>query len=1072
VASLIYLMAHHRWSPALLLVLTLLVTTTAPLLASSSTQTSPEPIYLPEDTSHLVDGALAYLASHPEEIERLSVTPAPDGYLNVVAQFRDLTPQHELMVQNLGGTVTDSWERFDALVATVPLASLPAMTYLPGLEWLEPELILQILLDESVPAIGADQVWSDYSIKGEGTTIAILDTGIDGQHESLDDLDDNPSTDDKKIIGFYDARSGSRGEKDPIDVQGHGSHCSGIAAGTGGPDGTYKGVAPQAYLVGVLVGGGSIAQADLLDGIDWTIANKERFSIDVMSMSLGGVLVIPGATNNGNSATSQAADEATEAGMVVTIAIGNGNLQVAAHAGSVTAPADSRRAITVGNVNNNGNRAISSSRGPTGDGRIKPDVMAPGTGIVSVQRNTGNGYTSMSGTSMSAPHVAGMAALMLQANPALAPDADPAHDYIKQIMHETSRHEWGNSPDPFEPYSPNNQYGWGTVDAPGAVARSLDLRTGAIDGPDSIPALAGETYSVSYEYTKSEYTYQGSNGDSHGPPLGSEAPDYVNLKVGLPSSWPEPSDIVGEANEAAGLSAVVDVDEVQEEDDQWVMRASFEYTGDVDAGELWVSEPTLTFTLTAPEQADQAELWNEHHLNGIPGDGISQTITVFSDPPDLIIDDLSADPPEDIFEGDPVDLDIEVLNQGAGYALSSKLQLYLGDPGDDGDLLDEVVLGTIAPDGRWPYQYTWDTTDKVGEHELWARITDSVPEEEDTSNNDEQLTLEVQEPTTTENEAPSVNIADPDHNDDVSGVVDIEGTAYDPEDTLERVEVKIGDNAWRTADGTGDWSYEWDTEADYNGEYTLMARAFDGELYSELVVISVNVENANSNARPTARLSANPEEVKEGQRVDFDGGASSDDGEVVEYNFDFGDGGSTGWQDEATASHSYAAGEWTASLKVRDDEGVESANNAQVTITVTEKQPGENEPPVAVIDRPTELEEFEVNKRFVLDASGSYDPDGDGLTYLWESDLEGELATDETASIYLEEEGVHTITLTVTDSDDATDSTTVMVNILPADDGDPADGDSDDDSLPGPGLVTLLVLLGMVAVAVGNRRRS
>ena len=1067
-------MASHRWPLALLLVLILLATTTTPLLASSSNQASPEPVHLPEATAHLVDGGLAYLAAHPDQIGQLSVTPSPSGYLNVIAQFEDLTPDHELWVDNLGGTVTDSWERFDALVATMPLASLPAMTRMPGLEWLEPETVLQILLDESVPAIGTDQVWTDYGLRGEDTTIAIVDTGIDGQHESLDDLDDNPSTDDKKVIGFYDARSTSRGEKEPLDAHGHGSHCSGIAAGTGGPDGTYRGVAPQAYLVGVLVGDGSgIAQADLLNGIEWTIANKERFSIDVMSMSLGGVLVIPGATNDGNSAISQAADEATEAGMVVTIAVGNGNLQVAAHAGSVSAPADSRRAITVGNVDNNGNRAISSSRGPTGDGRMKPDVMAPGTGIMSVQRNSGDGYTSMSGTSMSTPHVAGLAALMLQANPDLAPDSDPEHDYIKQILHETSRHEWGDSPDPFEPYSPNNQYGWGTVDAPGAVKRALDLRTGLLMGPDSIPALTGESYRVSYVYTKSEYTYQGQNGDSHNPPTGSEAPDTIDIEVGLPSHWPQPTDIVGEANEADGLSVQFVVNDVEEVDDQWVISATFEYSGDVDAGELWVSEPTLTFTVNAPNNADQATLWSTYKINDLPGDGIERTLTVFSDPPDLIIDDLSADPDEDIYEGDEVEISIDVVNQGDGFALSGTLKLYLGDPDDDGLLLDEADLGTLAPDDHWPHQYLWNTTDRVGEHELWAIVGDSEPDENDVSNNDRMLAIEVQEPAPAENEPPTVTITDPDDGDDVSDTVDIEGTAYDPEGLLQRVEVKIGEGGWRTADGTGDWTWEWDTQGDFNGEYTLLARAFDGELYSEPASISVTVDNAGTNARPTARLSAEPDAAREGQRVTFDASASSDDGEVVDYNFDFGDGGMTGWVTEATASHSYSsAGEWTASVKVRDDEGVESANSAQVTITVTEKQPGDNEFPVAEISRPDDNEDVVVMVRFVIDASGSYDPDGSELTYLWESDVEGELSTEVSASIYLEEEGLQVITLTVMDLDGDIDSTTVKVIVLPAEeDGGPMVDDDDDEGLPGPGLWPGLATLGLAAMALGLRRR-
>ena len=159
-----------------------------------------------------------------------------------------------------------------------------------------------------------DVIWDQFGFRGEGTTIAILDTGIDFNHESLDDLDDNPNTDDPKIsvdsdgmLAFYNANTDKEyPDEQPHDSGSHGTHCAGIAAGTGGSSGTYSGVAPQANLVGVIaLDGGSGDEGDLLRAVDWTIENKDRFSIDVMSLSLGGPIVIPGATNNGDSSISQ-----------------------------------------------------------------------------------------------------------------------------------------------------------------------------------------------------------------------------------------------------------------------------------------------------------------------------------------------------------------------------------------------------------------------------------------------------------------------------------------------------------------------------------------------------------------------------------------------------------------------------------------------------------------------------------------------------------------------------------------------------------------------------------------------
>lgn len=1056
------------------------------LMAASATAPDAsrnDSIGLPSETADRVDGALVFLASNPERMYEYDITRAPEGYINVIAQVEDLNAGHTEYAENLGGTVTDSWARFDALAITIPLPALPALTYLPGLTWLEPSLIFYPLLDESVPAIRADAVWSEFGLRGENTTIAIVDTGIDAQHESLDDLDDDPETDDPKVIGFYDARSGQRGEKEPLDAHGHGSHVSGIAAGTGGADGTYVGVAPQAYLVGVLVGDGSgIAMADLLDGIDWVIANKDRFSIDVMSMSLGGVFVIPGATNDGSSAASQAADAAVEAGIVTTIAVGNGNLQVAAHAGSVSAPGDSFRAITVGSVNNDGYRAISSSRGPTGDGRIKPDVMAPGVGIMSVDRNTGNGYTAMSGTSMACPHVAGLAALMLQGNPALAPD--DVVGPIKQVMHETSRHEWGDQPDPPELYSPNNQYGWGTVDSLGAVARVLDLRSGEIhsaDGDSVIQALDQERYSINFTYAKTEYTYQGENGDSHNPPTGSDAPDTVYIEARLPTAWPEPTNPTGNAMAGSGLTATIDPDPlvVTEEDGEWVIGATFSYSGDVPPGEIILSFPTLEFLVHAPGNSTMDRLTGNFTLNNITGDAQEEMITVVADPPDLVVtidaDDVSPT------EGDPVNFTAEVKNIGQGISLTGKLRL-MKNPKDraEGELLREWTLTSLIPDEVLQEVFQWNTTDQSGEYDIVASIEQVIPEEEDEENNYDLLSLRVKEkePDPEENFPPGLKIESPSDGARLAGVVTIEGTAFDAdaEDVLE-TEVRFLPGNWMKAQGSDTWSFEWDTTDVANGDYTVQARAFDGTDYSGIQEITVTVENEGENAKPTANLDTSSLEVLVDETVDLDASGSEDDGEVVSYLFDFGDGEDSGWQSSSSASHSYAdPGEYTATLTVEDDQGARSTNTAELVITVTEPQEGENLAPTAVITYPGEGLVFSQGDQIMLIGRDSHDPDGDELNFTWHSDIQGILGYGETMqAVFLA--GEHVLSLTVEDGNGGEHTVSVRITVLPGE-GDSGDGDGDSSKewyeepeyQGGIGLVALVVI--MAVVIVGMRRKS
>ncbi|MEC8877918.1 MAG: S8 family serine peptidase, partial [Candidatus Thermoplasmatota archaeon] len=313
-------------------------------------------------------------------------------------------------------------------------------------------------------------------------------------------------------LAFYNPNTDKEyPEEQPHDSDSHGTHCAGIAAGTGGPSGTYAGVAPQARLAGVIaLDGGGGDENDLLRAVNWTIANRDRFNIRVMSLSLGGPVTIPGATNDGQSSISQALDTAVASGIVTVVAIGNGNLGFAAHPGSVNYPGDSERAITVGSVNDDHNREIYSSRGPTGDGRMKPDVMAPGGGVMSAQKGSGDGYVSYSGTSMATPHIAGLAALMAQANPAMRSDST-ASPY-KQIMRETSDHRVPFDLDCGEFYTPNNCYGWGTVDALGAVQRSLDLRSGSLAGPAEIPVLENESFTLAMDYTRTEFTTRGEDG--------------------------------------------------------------------------------------------------------------------------------------------------------------------------------------------------------------------------------------------------------------------------------------------------------------------------------------------------------------------------------------------------------------------------------------------------------------------------------------------------------------------------------------------------------------------------------
>jgi hypothetical protein len=226
-------------------------------------------------------------------------------------------------------------------------------------------------------------------------------------------------------------------------------------------------MAPQASLVGVKVldAGGSGSFATVMAGMEWTVENRYKFNIRAASMSLGG----PGAiewTSSEEDSVNRYANEMVRAGIALFIAAGN--TAVSAQIGT---PGSAEDAITVGALDKNSAIAVYSSQGPTEEGRIKPNIAYVGSNVMSVAFNTGDQYTDMSGTSMATPGAAGVAALMLQANPDLSPFD------IRNIMQETATYRQcaymlANEPcleDAIPKNRQNNVYGHGEVRALDAV---------------------------------------------------------------------------------------------------------------------------------------------------------------------------------------------------------------------------------------------------------------------------------------------------------------------------------------------------------------------------------------------------------------------------------------------------------------------------------------------------------------------------------------------------------------------------------------------------------------------------
>lgn len=264
--------------------------------------------------------------------------------------------------------------------------------------WLDARVHLSI--DHSVPRIGAPDAWK-AGYTGTGVKVAVLDSGVDATHPDL--------------AGRIAERKNFTSEPD-TDLIGHGTHVASTVASV---DGEYRGVAPDAsLLIGkVVTKDGRGDMSALLAAMEW--ASSERHA-KVVNMSLGlhdtpGIDPIEEAVNR---LTAQN-------GTLFVVAAGNAGKNGAQ---SVASPSTADTALSVGAVDRDGVVADFSGQGPrSGDYAIKPDITAPGVGIVAARSKDGAlgapGESRMAGTgtSMSSPHAAGAAALLFQQHPDWTP---------------------------------------------------------------------------------------------------------------------------------------------------------------------------------------------------------------------------------------------------------------------------------------------------------------------------------------------------------------------------------------------------------------------------------------------------------------------------------------------------------------------------------------------------------------------------------------------------------------------------------------------------------------------------
>jgi len=389
-------------------------------------------------------------------------------------------------VLEVGGTVQTTFHIINGVEATIPAIMEPVLAALPGIS-VTPDASVSVqstMADSTGPHTPSDDFLAETGATrlaaggdtGQGTTVAVLDTGID----KLPDFSG-------RLVGGVDLTGGNNPYQDSY---GHGTFVAGLIAGNGASsNGQYSGEAPGTDLVSIKVAGASGATrlGTLIQGLQWAVDNRQADGIDVLNISLGFQTSQPTVTNP----LDQAVEAVWNSGIAVVASAGNAG----PFNGSILSPGDDPLVITVGALDDMATPSASddemtdfSSVGPTSaNGWAKPDLVTSGRSVVSLAApgsTIDSSYPSArigpanfvgSGTSFSAAITSGAAALLLAAHPGLTPNQVKA-----RLLGTTSPGPVGN---PFVD-------GHGALDAGAAVnSGPLDLAQSSLS--TLVPGLLG-----------------------------------------------------------------------------------------------------------------------------------------------------------------------------------------------------------------------------------------------------------------------------------------------------------------------------------------------------------------------------------------------------------------------------------------------------------------------------------------------------------------------------------------------------------------------------------------------------
>ncbi|HJW91274.1 MAG TPA: S8 family peptidase [Anaerolineales bacterium] len=362
----------------------------------------------------------------------------PGQMVRVIVQKSAAAGRTEQLAEALGGKITKDLSIIKAFAVDLPAAAALKLSASPGVRWVSLDAPVErsgqgtvdplaYTTNYYLDTLGVKKVWAlkvkGNPVNGKGVGVAIIDSGVSA---------------DKDITRAF--QYGFSANSHTVnDVYGHGTHVAGIVASTGVDSaGAYKGVAPGVTLISLKVSdeSGMAYESDVVAALQWVYDNKNQHNLRVVNISLNSTIE--------QSYHTSPLDAAVEIlwfnGVVVVVSVGNKGAGTYNTANA--SPANDPFVITVGATDEKASTrrtddvvASFTARGKTSDGFNKPDILAPGTNIISVLSKTSpwgaqypervvlNGeYFTLSGTSMAAPMVAGTVALLLQDEPGLTPD--------------------------------------------------------------------------------------------------------------------------------------------------------------------------------------------------------------------------------------------------------------------------------------------------------------------------------------------------------------------------------------------------------------------------------------------------------------------------------------------------------------------------------------------------------------------------------------------------------------------------------------------------------------------------